>query len=106
MQRKNILHTNRKRAGLHFHAIPLDPIRLYLASFLGFKTLLEFVYASAGVNEFLFAGEERMAFGANFNLEITLCGLSLDNFAASASNGCVNVVRMDSCFHYLHLTFR
>ena len=27
-----------------------------------------------------------MAFGANFNLEITLSGLSLDNFAASASN--------------------
>ena len=24
-----LFHTNRKRAGSHFHAIPLDPIRLY-----------------------------------------------------------------------------
>ena len=66
----------------------------------------KFIHTAGSVDKFLFAGEERMAFGANFNLEITLCGLSLDNFAASASNGCVNVVRMDSCFHYLHLTFR
>ena len=76
------------------------------ASSLGFKTLFEFVYTSAGINEFLFAGKERMTFGTNFNSEIALCGFCIYNFSASASNSCIDIVRMDSFFHCLHLTFR
>ena len=81
----------------------MNPVQ---ASFLGFKTLFELINTSAGINEFLFAGKERMAFGANFNSEITLRGLCMNNFTASATNGCIDVVRMDCFFHCVHLTFR
>ena len=76
------------------------------ASSLGFKTLFEFINTSAGINEFLFTGKERMAFGANFNSEITFRGLGVNNFTASATNGCIDIIRMDSFFHCIHLTFR
>ena len=67
--------------------------------FLGLKTLLELIYASAGINEFLLTGKERMTFGTNFNSEIALCGFCIYNFSASASNSCIDIVRMDSFFH-------
>ena len=71
----------------------------------GFKTLVELIYASAGINEFLLTGEERMALGANFNSEITLGRFGINNFAACTSNGCIDVVGMQTFFHCLHLTF-
>lgn len=37
-----------------------------------FQTLLELINASAGINKFLLAGEERMTFGANINAKFTI----------------------------------
>lgn len=44
-----------------------------------------------------------MALGANFDVDLGLGGTSLDDIAASAGNGAVNVVRMDTLFHSFHL---
>ncbi len=40
-----------------------------------FKTelLIETVNTSAGINKLLLAGEERMAVGTNFDLDVALC---------------------------------
>ena len=40
------------------------------------ELFLEFVNTSAGVNEFLFTGEERVAFRAYINLNIIFCLVS------------------------------
>lgn len=66
---------------------------------LAFKTFFELVYTTAGVYEFLLAGEERMAFGTNFHMVVTFCRLCIYNFAARAIDLRVNVVRMYSFFH-------
>ncbi len=69
-------------------------------------SLVELVNASACINELLLACIERMALGADFNLDILLCGHSLDHVAAVAGNCCLNKVRMDSLFHDCHLFHR
>jgi hypothetical protein len=75
-----------------------DPCRLLLESS---DSLLELIHTSAGVNKLLLAGEERMALGANFNLDLAaLGGLGLYSFAACASDDAGLVIRMDSVFHW------
>ena len=44
-----------------------------------------------------------MALGANFDVDLRLGGTSLDDVAACAGDGAVNVVRMDTLFHSFHL---
>ena len=66
-------------------------------------TLLELINTSAAVNEFLAAGVEGVALGANFDVDLGLGGTSLDDVAACAGDGAVNVVRMDTLFHSFHL---
>ena len=46
---------------------------------------------------------EGVALGANFDVDLGLGGTSLDDVAASAGDGAVNVVRMDTLFHSFHL---
>jgi hypothetical protein len=70
---------------------------------LAAETLVEAIHASAGVNQLLLARVERMALGANFDMDLRLRGTSLDHIAACASNGAVNVVRMNTLFHSFHL---
>ena len=61
---------------------------------------VELIYASAGINEFLLTGEERMALGANFNFDLAaLGGLGLYGFAACTLDDASFVLRMDSFFH-------
>ena len=67
------------------------------------ETLVEALNTSAGVNQLLLASVERMALGANFDVDLGLGGTSLDDITASAGNGAVNVVRMDTLFHSFHL---
>ena len=43
-----------------------------------------------------------MALGANFDVDLRLGGTSLDDVAACAGAGAVNVVRMDTLFHSFH----
>ena len=65
--------------------------------------LVETVNTSTGVNQLLLASVERMALGANFDVDLGLGGTSLDDVAACAGDGAVNVVRMDTLFHSFHL---
>ncbi len=66
------------------------------------KTASELVNTSAGVNKLLFAGEERMALGADINTDISaLCGTGCKCFSASADNVYLVVIRMNSFFHDL-----
>lgn len=63
------------------------------------ETLLKFVNTSACVNKLLLTCVERMALGADFDLDILLSGLGLDNVAASTGNSGLLVIRMDTLSH-------
>ena len=67
------------------------------------EALVEALNTSAGVNQLLLTSVERMALGANFDVDLGLGGTSLDDVAACAGDGAVNVVRMDTLFHSFHL---
>ena len=66
-------------------------------------TLVELVYASAGIYQLLLAGKERMALGANIHAKlaigITLGRTSGEGLTASAANLYFLVIGMDSSFH-------
>ena len=62
-------------------------------------TLLEAVYTSAGVYQLLPAGIERMALGANFDLELALDGAGLKGLATCATDDAFTVRGMDILFH-------
>lgn len=65
------------------------------------ETTREFLDASCGIDEFLFAGEKWMASGANADLHIWARGTRVINGAASAYQRCFDVFWMDFCFHGL-----
>ena len=65
------------------------------------ETLLETVNTSAGINELLLAGEERMALGADFNSDILLSGTGLDHVAAGTGDRGLLIVGMDTLSHCL-----
>ena len=67
------------------------------------EALVEALNTSAAVNQLLLTSVERMALGANFDVDLGFGGTSLDDVAASAGDGAVNVVRMDTLFHSFHL---
>ena len=67
------------------------------------EALVEALNTSAGVNQLLLTSVERMALGANFDVDLGLGRTSLNDVAASTSDGAVNVVRMDTLFHSFHL---
>ena len=69
-----------------------------LASLVGVAAL-KALNTSAGVNQLLLASVERMALGANFDVDLRLGGTSLDDVTASAGDGAVNVIRMDTLLH-------
>ena len=64
-------------------------------------SLLELIDAAAGVNQFLLAGEIRMALGADFDLDGVrlLRGARQERISARALNGGGVIVRMDAFFH-------
>ena len=67
------------------------------------ETLLEAIDASAAVNQLLLAGIERVALGANFDLDVLFGGTSLNDFAASTADRRLFVLRMDTFLHHIHL---
>jgi len=70
------------------------------------ESSLELVKASACIDKLLLAGVVRMALGANVNTHFaTLCGTRNNSFAACASDYAFLIIRMDSLFHFLYLTF-
>ena len=64
------------------------------------ESSLEAVNTSAGINELLLAGKERVALGADFYRDILLSGSGLIYSTTSATNGCRYVLRMDSFLHF------
>ena len=68
-------------------------------------TLLELINTSAAVNEFLAAGVEGVALGADFNLELALYGTALEGFTACATDDAFAVGRMDVLFHNFLLKY-
>src|SRR5262245_55763718 len=60
---------------------------------------LESFDAAGGIDQFLFAGKEGMAFRADFKMDFRLRRAGLKGFAACASDDRVDVVRMYVCFH-------
>ena len=68
---------------------------------LAAETLVETLDASAGVDQLLLASVERMALGANFNVDLGLGAASLDDVTACASDHALAVVRMDTLLHFI-----
>ena len=62
--------------------------------------LVEAIDASRGIDQLLFAGKERVASRANFDVQIALLrGAGFERFAASAGNGYIDVFWVNSWFH-------
>ena len=78
-------------------------MRCELYSLLQTELLVETVNTSTGVNQLLLAGIERVALGANFDLDVLLRGTGLNDLTARASNRRLFVLRMDSFLHCFHL---
>ena len=70
------------------------------------ESFLEFINASACIDKFLLAGEERMAFTANIDFDnVDVLGRSrLESFSASALDGDNFIFRMNIRFHIFHLS--
>jgi hypothetical protein len=54
-------------------------------------------------HQFLFAGEKRVTFRANFHTDIRLCGSDLQDISTGAGNLCLFVFRVNAFFHVLLL---
>ena len=69
------------------------------ACLLQAKTLVETINTSTGVNQLLLAGIERVALGADFNSNVLLGGTSSKDIAASAADGSLIVLGMETFLH-------
>ena len=68
-------------------------------------TLVEAINASCGIDELLFAREERVASRTDFDVQVTfLRGASLERLAARASDCYFVIFGMNSWFHFLLVT--
>ena len=66
------------------------------------QSLLELVQTSACIDKLLLAGVEGVALGANFNTHLATLGRTRNyGFTARTLNGALNILRMDSVFHFL-----
>jgi hypothetical protein len=61
-----------------------------------FQTLLEFFDLAAAIDDALFPGEERVAFGADFDPDLLFGGAGFERLATSAGYFDFIVLRMDS----------
>src|SRR5262249_36538395 len=78
--------------------LKLKSICLGLSSLLVVLSLESFDTAGS-IDQFLLASEERMAFRADFEVDLRFGRAGLKSFAAGASHDRIDVVRMDICFH-------
>ena len=62
-------------------------------------TLLEAIDASARIHQLLPAGEEGMALGADFHLELALNRTALEGFTAGATYDAFTIIGMDVVLH-------
>lgn len=59
-------------------------------------TAVETINTSTGIDQLLFAGIERVAFGTNFHAYILASRTGMDYLAAGARDRCVNVLGMNA----------
>lgn len=64
--------------------------------------LFEFIDSAGGIHEFLFAGIERMAYRADFHVDIRLRRAGRELVAATAFDFGFRVFWMDAFFHFSH----
>ena len=69
---------------------------------LGVLTLKSFDPASC-IDQLLLASEERVAFGAYFQVDVGLRGSGAERLSAGAGDDSVDVIGMDTVFHRLPL---
>ena len=62
-------------------------------------TSTKFLDTAGSVNQFLFAGKKRMAFGTYFNADIGLGRADLYLIAARTPYAGISVIRMNAVFH-------
>jgi hypothetical protein len=74
----------------------LSGFRLVLKFFIFFPKAFN---TTRCVNQFLFAGEKRMAFGAYFNADIRLGRTDLNLVATRTTYTGISVIRMNAVFH-------
>ena len=67
------------------------------------ETLVEALDASAGIDQLLLTREERVALGADFNLQLLLGRAGGEGLAAYAADDCFAVLGMDAFLHDFHL---
>ena len=70
---------------------------------LNAESLVETVNTSTGVNQLLLAGIERVALGADFNLDVLLGGTGRKDVATSTTDRGLFVSGMDAFLHFIHL---
>ena len=67
--------------------------------------LVELLDTAAGLNVTLTSREERMALGADIDAKLFLRGTRFERVATAADNSSFVVIRMDTLFHSIHLSF-
>ena len=75
----------------------------FLCFLLQAEALVEAINTSTGVNQLLLAGIERVALGADFNLNVLLGGTSGKLVATSTTDSGLFVSGMDAFLHFIHL---
>ena len=75
---------------------PPEATGFSLQILLAVETLVEALDTSAGINQLLLAREERVALGADFNLDVLLRRKNLDDIAAVAGDRGLLAYRMDA----------
>lgn len=81
-----------------------QPIVLPLCFFLFHAVfLVELLNTSTSCCSFLLSCIERMAFGADFYMDIFFCRSCYKCISTVAGYSCLMICRMDSFFHFLHL---
>ena len=73
--------------------------RWLFALLIQIETLLEAINTSAGVYQLLLTREEGVALGTNFHTDILLGGAGRIDSTASAADGGLLIIRMDSFLH-------
>ena len=66
---------------------------------------VELIDTSLGSRRLLRAGVERMALGANFDVDFLGSGTGYESVAAVAGNSCLIILGMDSLSHFFLLTW-
>jgi hypothetical protein len=63
------------------------------------EPLLETIYTSASIHQFLFSGKERMALGTDIHFEFFLGGTRFKGFSTDATDNRFTILGMDLFFH-------